>query len=118
MVSCRYVGSDVSNVGDREFSALGERAVFSESTFIDVVLGGCPVIPESTFRRVGITQDEIEAVANEPEEILASVAQKINIVQQAYRDLRARLGGGQPLSQVISEVTAIDDVDSRLAEIP
>ena len=114
MVSCRYVGSDTSTVGDREFSLPGEVAVFSESTFADAVLGGCALIPEASWKKLCISREETDLYAENPEEVAQDFLLKLDIAQKAYRDLRARLLEGQPISKIVSEATTVDLVESIL----
>jgi hypothetical protein len=112
MVSCRYVGSDTSNVGEREFSLPGEVAVFSEATFADAVLGGCPLIPEVAWKKLAITTEETSAYAENPEEVSPNFLLKLDIAKSFYRDLRSRLGQGQPIYKVVSEATSVDLAES------
>lgn len=100
MIACRYVGGGCSTVGDREFDAVGQRAVFSERSFCEVVLGNAPFITEEDFNKVGFTADELSlhgpsgARVDPPQ----SFNDKLGMAQQMFRDMRAR---------VESEVSAV-----------
>src|SRR5690348_4266896 len=90
MISCRYVGADSSLIGDREFDAVGQVAVFSEEGYRDAVLGGAAFIPETEFRRVSFTSEELEkfgpvGVRVDP---TANFCDKLDLAHQIYRDIR------------------------------
>ncbi len=93
MIHCRYVGSDESTVGDREFGRIGEVAMFSESLFVDVVVGAAPFIPEAGFKRVGFSAEELAAFGLPENRDLApaSFLEKLEAAQQVFLDLRARV---------------------------
>ena len=105
MVSCRYVGSDSSEVGDREFDEVGQRAVFSEVGFKEACLGGAAFITEEEFKRRGFTAKELEkhgpcgARIDPPHEFL----QKLYDAQQVYRDTCARMR--RDVQEVLADVS-------------
>lgn len=114
MIACRYVGGDCSQIGDREFDAVGQRAVFSEQGFREAVLGNAPFIVEEDFSKVGFTADELSmhgqsgARMDPPQ----SFNDKLTMAQQMFREVRARMES--EASSVLAE--ASDNVDVREPE--
>ena len=93
MISCRYVSADSSMIGDREFDAIGQRAVLSEQGYREAVLGGAAFIPEEEFRKIDFTVDELNqygpvGVRVDPPN---SFCEKLLRAQQIFRDLRERM---------------------------
>lgn len=90
MVHCRFVGNDEAQVGEREFSRIGEIAMFSEAIYQDTVIGGGAFIPEEDFKKIGFSADELAAHghAEGRDEAPASFNQKVDLAQQVFRDLR------------------------------
>ncbi len=89
MISCRYVGSDCSYLGDREFDAVGQMATLSEEGFREAILGGAVFIPEESFHKVGFTEDELKQFAEsgmrcDPTE---SFVNKLALAQLMYGEL-------------------------------
>lgn len=93
MISCRYVGGDCSFLGEREFEAVGQRAMLSEDGYRDAVLGGAAFIPESDFFKIGFTTEEL--AANGPVGIRVDPPQAFNEklarAQQVFRDISSRM---------------------------
>lgn len=59
----RFVGSS-TDIGERRFDAVGQRAEFSEEAFANILLGGGAFIPEPVFEGLGIPQSELDKLAN------------------------------------------------------
>lgn len=99
MISCRYVGGDCSQIGDREYDAVGQRATMSEQSFREAVLGGAPFIPEEQFALRGFTPEELGKYGPSGERIdpPASFCDKLMACQQVYHDIRARMLRNEPL---------------------
>jgi len=112
MITCRYVGKDFSEVGDREFSSIGEVAMFSERTFVEAVVGGCSLIPEKRFKALQIPDVELEEFGKNLDEAPESFLFKVGLAQAAYRDLRASLSSGKSFEQYLSEIASEDLVES------
>ncbi len=110
MVHCRYVGNDACEVGDREFDAIGQVAVFSEQTFADVIRGGGAFIADKDFQKIGITAEEIAAYGHaEGREIAsASFNCKVDMAQQVFRDTKALLSSEGLAANVVSDVSESD----------
>lgn len=92
MIACRYVGWDSSRVGDREFDEVGQRAVFSERTFYEAVVGGAAFVFEEDFKNLGITRSELESfgplgIRVDPSDVFC---EKVARGQQIFRELRDR----------------------------
>lgn len=90
MISCRYVGGDASMIGDREFDAVGQRAVLSEQGYREAVLGGAAFIPEEAFQKIGFTPVQLDqygpvGLRLEPP---AEFCDKLILSQQVFRDIR------------------------------
>jgi hypothetical protein len=93
MISCRYVGGDSSEIGEREFDAVGQRAAFSEQGYREAVLGGAAFITEEDFRKISFTVDEINlhgpvGMRVDPP---TSFCEKLARAQQIYREDRSRM---------------------------
>ena len=114
MIACRYVGSGCSQVGDREFDTVGQRAVFSEQGFREVVLGNAPFIAEEDFKRVGFTPDELSMYGQSGMRVdpPQSFNDKLGMAQQIFREVRARMES--EANSVLAE--ASDNVDVRESE--
>lgn len=108
MISCRYVGSDCCMIGDREFDAIGQRAVFSEQSFREAVLGNAHFIAEEDFLRCKFTSEELEAHGRSGDRIdpPASFCEKVNLAQAMWRDARRRLESGD--TQLAAEVFSFE----------
>lgn len=93
MVHCRYVGSDESTIGEREFGRVGEIAMFGEALFRDAVLGGAPFIPEASFKMVDFSGDELAAFGLPENRDLAtaSFTEKLAKAQQVFRGLQSEI---------------------------
>lgn len=93
MVSCRYVGSDCCMIGEIEFDQIGQRASFSETSFREAVLGNALFITEELFMRCGFTYSELDEYGSVGMrcEAAPSFFVKLDLAQQFYHDLRARL---------------------------
>ncbi len=67
--------------------------MFSESVFIDVVLGGAPFISEASFKRFGFSSGELAAFGLPEDRDLATAAfaEKLAAAQQVFLDLRVRV---------------------------
>lgn len=114
MVHCRYVGNGDSQVGEREFDAIGQVAVFSESLFADVVNGGAAFITDKDFQNLGFTQEELAAYGSaEGRDIApASFSQKVERAQQVFRDTRALLSSESSAQTFLSDVSeSISTID-------
>ena len=110
MVYCRYVGNDESQVGDREFAAIGEIAMFSEALFIDAVRGGASFILEDEFKKIGFSAQELAAYghAEGRDEATSSFNEKVEMAQQVFRDRLWRLSKEGSVEGIISEVSGAD----------
>ena len=93
MISCRYVGGDASEIGDREFDTVGQKASLSETGYREAVLGGAAFIPESSFDKLGFSQDELDSFGpvgmrmNPP----ASFCDKLMVAQELFREIRSEM---------------------------
>lgn len=107
MVHCRYVGNEGCEIGDREFDAIGQVAVFSEQLFADVIRGGAAFITDKDFQKLGITAEEIAAYGHaEGRDIApASFNQKVELAQQVFRDTRALLASEELAVNVVSDAS-------------
>ena len=108
MIACRYVGSDCSQVGDREFDTVGQRAVFSEQGFREVVMGEAAFIVEEDFKRVGFTSDELSMYGQSGMRVdpPQSFNDKLSLAQQIFHDMRARMAS--EANRVLAEVSDTD----------
>ena len=93
MVSCRFVGGDCCEVGEREFDAVGQRAAFSEATFRDVVVGGAAFIIEEDFKKVGFTKEELAQHGSfgDRYDPPSSFCDKLFLAQEIFRETRKSL---------------------------
>lgn len=116
MISCRYVGSDCSQIGEREFDTIGQRAVLSEQGFREAVLGGAAFIPEEDFVKRGFSAEELAAhgpagIRIDPPH---SFTLKVDMAQQVFRDIRGRMGSEVGGQEVLSDAS---DRDSELEPV-
>lgn len=90
MVNCRYVGGDCSEVGEREFDTVGQRATFSEELFSEVLLGGAAFITERDFAKVGFTDLELDTFGPCGMRIdpTPEFVEKMEVARQFYLDTR------------------------------
>lgn len=93
MVTCRYVSSDSTEIALREFDTVGQKAEFSESTFVEVVLGGGVFIPEEDFARCRFTEEQLEKYGRSGDRVnpTEDFCNKLALAQQIYRELRDRV---------------------------
>ena len=93
MVICRYVGSGCSEIGDREFDAVGQCASFSEQGFREAVLGNAPFITEAEFEKIGFDDGELSLYGPQGSRVdpPQSFCDKLATAQEAFRDLRLRM---------------------------
>lgn len=107
MISCRYVSSDCSTIGDREFDSVGQRAMFSEQGFREVVLGGAAFVPEQYWKKYGFEQRELDKYGPAGMRIdpPASFCNKLDAAQADYRELRSRIVAEprRELSEIFSD---------------
>lgn len=107
MITCRFVSSDTSSIGNVEFDAIGQRVRLSEPRFIEAVEGGAAFIPESFFNQIGFTADELAAYGpvGKRFEPSAFFCDKLQKAQQVFQSIRARMleGGRQ---EVLAEIAA------------
>ena len=107
MISCRYVGGDCSDVGGREFDAVGQRATFSEESFREVLLRLAPFIPDADFDKVEFTEHELSTYGPSGKRVdpPQSFCDKLALAQEICRDLRERMlgGGGEVLAEVADQ---------------
>lgn len=97
-----YVGT-VCQVGDRQFTSVGQKIELPEKEFLEIVRGGAVFVPEADFDKLGFTQQEITAYAADryfgklPDDYVAKLEQ----AREIYRDLRKNLdrvaGGFAPV---------------------
>ena len=96
---------------EREFDAVGQRAVFSEQGYREAVLGGAAFIPEEDFKKLELTQAELDAFG--PVGVRAdptnSFCAKVLKGQQIFRGIHDRMIMGESQA-VLAEVfdTACD----------
>ena len=90
MIACRYISGDSSSIGEREFDAVGQRAVFSETSYREAVLGGAGFIAEEQFKKLGFTQEELDKYGpvGERNNPSASFCDKLLRAQEVYRETR------------------------------
>lgn len=107
MISCRYVGNDCSQIGEREFDEVGQRADFSETGFREAVLGNAAFIPEEDFVRTGLLAENLAAYGPAGLRIdpPASFVDKLNSAQQVFRDIQARMSQEGDVRVILSEMT-------------
>ena len=93
MITCVYVGGDCSQIDDREFDSVGQRASFSEQTFRDAILGGAAFIREEDFSKLGFTEEEISVYGpfGTRVDVPQSFGEKLATAQQIFRDTYARM---------------------------
>lgn len=92
-------------MGDREFDAIGQVAVFSEKLFADVVSGGGAFITDRDFQKI-FDQEEVAAYGGENRDLApASFNEKLQIAQQVFRDTRALLSSEGFAESVISDAS-------------
>lgn len=89
MITCRYVGSDCSSLGEREFDTVGQIATLSEDGFREAVLGGAAFISDEAFKRVNFSSADLLLYGQSGERCdpSAKFVEKLSIAQQVYRDL-------------------------------
>lgn len=104
------MGGDSTEIGSREFTKVGEVAVYPESTFRDIVLGGGAMIPNSTFDGIGFTAEELSAWGppENRDEAPASFCEKLNRAQRAYIDLKTRMPRLGSISSMMSEISEVE----------
>jgi hypothetical protein len=90
MILARYAGSGCSEIGDREFNAVGQQAEMSEQSFIDAVIGGAIFIPEEYFLAIGFTDEELAQYGTFGERInpTDSFSSKLALAQQRCLEIR------------------------------
>ena len=112
MVSCRFVGGDCATIGEREFDTVGQKAVFSEVGFREVILGRACFITDEDFNKCGFTEEELRehGLSGSRFEPPQSFLDKLGMAQQMHRDLFVRMRSED--SKVMSEVsgTALQEV--------
>ena len=93
MIACRYVSGDCSQIGEREFDTVGQRAVFSEQGFREAILGHAPFITEEDFRKIGFTEDELSVHGQSGARVdpPQPFNDKLALAQQTFRDTCARM---------------------------
>ena len=108
MISCRYVGQ-MSNVDDRVFDSVGQRAMFAETQFRRVVQGGAAFIPENDFNEVGFTAAELAAYgpAGTRVDPSRSFCDKLAKAQQVFHSIRKMLAEGGNLGNYSG--TSVED---------
>lgn len=106
MIQCFYVGNDCSQIGDREFDGIGQKASFSEKGFREAVLGGAAFIPAGEFERIAFDAESLAVYGplatrvNPP----SSFVTKVDQAQQVFRDIRTRMRSEGPMLEAsISE---------------
>ena len=107
MVHARYVGGEVSELGEIEFDTIGQRATLSEKGFREVILGGAAFLPQATFDRVGFTEEELQHQGPLGQRYLPheDFCNKLAIAHQFYRELRQELEGGKSVEEVLAPVS-------------
>lgn len=102
MIEAVYVGSDCSEIGDREFDAIGQRATFSEQGFIDAVLGGAAFIDAADFSRLGFTLEELAEYGPLGTRVdpTSGFMEKLTLAQQIYRETADRFCNGAAFDEV------------------
>ncbi len=111
MISCRYVGGGCSELGEREFDTVGQRAMLSEEGFKEAVLGRAAFIAEADFAKVGFTEDELATHGNFGSRIdpPQSFCDKLATAQQFYRETFDRML--RESSLVLAEARGVDVQD-------
>lgn len=106
MISCCYVSSDCSMIGEREFDTVGQRASFSEQGFKEAILGNAAFIPEEDFKRIGFSAEELAAHGPSGLRIdpPASFLGKLSLAQQVFRDIQSRVSQEGQGPQVLAEI--------------
>jgi len=107
MIQCTYVGSGCSQIDDREFDAVGQRASMSENNFREAVLGGAAFIPTEDFAKIEFTEEEICRFGPMGSRFdpSASFCNKLMLAQQLYRDLRNRMSTDS--EEILAEVSEV-----------
>jgi hypothetical protein len=95
MISCRYISADSSEIGDREFDAIGQRATFSEQGYREAVLGGAAFLPDNEFSKLGFTQAELDSFGPvgtraDPPPVFV---EKLLKGQEAFREILSNMRG-------------------------
>ena len=107
MILCRYVGGDCSELADREFDTVGQRATLSEQGFLEAVIGGAPFIPEKDFLNIGFTETEL--MMHGPSGSRFDPPQEFNnkllLAQRIFADVRGQIlkDPHQILAEIFSE---------------
>jgi hypothetical protein len=103
MLTCRYVGGGASEIGDREYEAIGQYGEFSEEQFSSIIRGGAAFLPESEFDKVGFTQEELDLSGpfGSRDSGDANFQAKLAAAQAAYADIRNRIIAGEPISSIV-----------------
>lgn len=110
MISCRYVGGDSSEIGDREFDTVGQKASLSETGYREAVLGGAAFIPEATFDKVGFSQEQLDmygpvGLRMDPP---ADFCDKLMVAQELFREIRSEMT--RDSAQVLVEASDAENV--------
>jgi hypothetical protein len=110
MIFCRYIGGEVSQIGEIEFDSIGQRATFSERGFRDIVLGGAAFLPVSMFDRLRFTDTELEkhgpiGARYFPPDTFCN---KLLTAQQLFRELRDEFLAGKSIEDILATVGESD----------
>ena len=83
-----FVGT-VAQVGDREFDAIGQKVVFTDQQYKEVIRK-IPFIPEDRFKRVGFTPEELAVYGHGGSRSFApmSFLEKLGLALQVFRDMQ------------------------------
>jgi hypothetical protein len=113
MISCRYVGNDSSMIGDREFDVIGQRAVFSEQGYREAVLGGAAFIPEEDFKKLDLTQSELDEFGPVGSRVDPTNSFCVKTIrgQQIFREIRDRMLLGESQSVLAEAADGPCDVE-------
>ena len=86
-----FVGN-YTEIGDRVFSRLGQSADWDEA-FYQQIIGGAAFIPNTEFKKIGFTQDELDRYADYGNRALApaSFNAKVKEATLVLCELREKL---------------------------
>jgi hypothetical protein len=109
MISAVFVGSDSAFIGDTEYDEVGQKASFTEKSFIEAINGGACFIPEKSYRAVGFTADELAAYgpAGLRHNPTNDFCQKLALAQQVFRDLQSLLSREEARQNILSSIADI-----------
>jgi len=96
---CRFVGRE-SDIGDRQYRNIGERAEFTDELYTQVLLGGAAFLTEEEFQNIGFSEDDLRRLRNNPDlvgDAEPELAEKILSARRKFTESRDLASAGIPL---------------------